>query len=110
MSFNAHPSGYFPGVDTEAVVSGETGVFIPYADLEGYNVASKNDIRQLIYGFLEGATNVYVDLASSDKSAKMSLRKTQSSPSTSVLRKTYTSVIDVSISGFDLEVVDESGV
>jgi len=37
MPFNPAPSGYFPGINTGAVVSSVTGVFIPWSSLENFN-------------------------------------------------------------------------
>jgi len=110
MSFNPDPSGYFPGINTGAIVGGATGVFIPYEDLENYDTSTSGDIRQLAYAFNEAIFETYNELPSSGRSVEMSLTRTQSFPSEDVLRKRFINTFNVSFSGLDFTLVYESGV
>ena len=97
MAFNPYPTGYFPGIDTAAVVGGATGVFIPYEDLESYNatvVASgSGDIRQLVYSFNEAVSDHLLNtLPVADRPSQMSITRTSSVPTDTSIRKSYTIV------------------
>ena len=84
MTFNPAPSGYFPGINTGAVVGGATGVFIPYEDLENYDTNTSGDVRQLSYAFNEAMFSAYEDLPSTGVSSQMTLTRSQSFPSETV--------------------------
>lgn len=109
MAFNAAPSGYFPDIDVGAVITGVTGVFIPWSNLENFNTSTSGDIRQLIYSFDEAVADAYLSLATNDKPTQMVITRSQSMPSATGIRKVYNHTINLAFSG-DLTVVYESGV
>jgi len=109
MAFNPAPSGYFPGINTGAVVSSVTGVFIPYEDLENYDVSSSGDIRQLVYAFNEAVADTYLNLASTDRPSEMTITRSQNFSSASVVRKVFGTSLNLAFSG-TFDVVYESGV
>ena len=109
MSFNPAPSGYFPNINVGEVVSGVTGVFIPWTDLENFNSSTSGDIRQLVYGFNEAVYEAYAALPTSGLPSQIRLVRSQAFPSDSVLRRTYNTTINLAFSG-DFTVVYESGV
>lgn len=109
MAFNPAPSGYFPNINVGEVVSGTTGVFIPWSDLESYTSSTSGDIRQLVYGFNQAVYEAYAALPASGRPTQMSISRGQAFPSDNVVRRTFTTVINASFSG-DLVVVYESGV
>jgi hypothetical protein len=107
MAFNPSPTGYFPGIVT--LSSGNSvstsGVFIPYSDLESYNVSTSGDIRQLIYSFNEAVTDEYVTLATADRPNQISILRSASVPDDNTIRKVYTITVNLAFSG--LSVRDE---
>ena len=109
MAFNPYPTGYFPNINVTGVISGVTGVFIPYADLESFNytVATSNsgDIRQLFYSLVEPVADTYLDLATADKPNQMTISRTATVPSDNVLRKVYTITLNLTFN--DLSVAPE---
>lgn len=109
MAFNPAPSGYFPGINVGQVVSGTTGVFIPWSSLENFNSSTSGDIRQLVYAFNQGVYENYATLPSSGLPAQFKIVRSQAFPSDSVLRRTFNTTINLAFSG-DLTVVYESGV
>lgn len=109
MAFNPAPSGYFPGINTGAVVSSVTGVFIPWTSLENFDASTSGDIRQLVYAFNEAVADTYLNLATADKPSKMTIRLSESVPSTGVLRKTFTNILDLALT-MNFSVAYESGV
>lgn len=109
MAFNPAPSGYFPGINTGAVVSGATGVFIPYSALENYNTSTSGDIRQLVYAFNDAVATTYLNLSTANKPSEMTIRLSETVPSTGVLRKTYTNILNLALTG-NFTVAYESGV
>jgi hypothetical protein len=109
MSFNAAPSGYFPGINTGAIIGGVTGVFIPYQDLENYNTSTTGDIRQLAYAFNEAIADTYLSLASIDRPSEMTVSRSQTFSTAAVIRKQYSNSFNLAYSG-TLSMVFESGV
>ena len=109
MAFNPYPTGYFANINVTGVISGVTGVFIPYSDLESFNytvaTANSGDIRQLVYSLIEPVADEYLSLATADKPVQMTVSRTATVPSDNVLRKTYTLTMNLSFSG--LTVVPE---
>lgn len=110
MAFDPNPAGYFPGINTGAIVGGATGVFIPYEDLENYDTSTSGDIRQLAYAFNEAIFEAYDELPSSGRSVEMSLSRTQNFPSEDILRRRFISTFNVAFSGLEFTMVFESGV
>ena len=109
MPFNPAPSGYFPGINTGAIVSGATGVFIPYEDLENYNVSTSGDIRQLVYAFNEAVADAYLSLSANDRPTEMNISRSQNFSSATVIRKVFGTSVNLAYSG-TLTMVFESGV
>lgn len=109
MAFNPAPSGYFPGINVGEVVSGTTGVFIPWDNLENFNTSTSGDIRQLVYAFNQAVVTQYSSLPNSGLPTQFSIRVSQVFPDVNTIRKTYTTSINLAFSG-DLTVVYESGV
>lgn len=110
MSFNPAPSGYFPGINMGAVVSSVTGVFIPWSSLENVNASTSGDVRQLAYAFNEAMFEAYDNLPSSGISSQMTLTRSQSFPSETVLRRRFINTFNVGFSGLDFTLIYESGV
>jgi hypothetical protein len=110
MSFNPAPSGYFPNINMGQVVSGTTGVFIPWSNLENINSSTSGDVRQLAYAFNEAMNNTYSTLPASGQSLEMSLTRAQSFNSDTVLRRRFISTFNVAFSGLEFIMVFESGV
>lgn len=108
MPFNPAPSGYFPGINTGAVVSSVTGVFIPWSSLENYNASTSGDIRQLVYSFNEAVADTYLSLSSANRPVEMSISRNQTFSSATVIRKQYGNSFNLAFSG-DLSMVFESG-
>jgi hypothetical protein len=94
MSFNPSPTGYFPNIITSS-----TGVYIPYTDFESYNVSTSGDIRQLAYSFLSAVAEVYSALPSSGLSSNMTVNRTWSAQSNTVLKKVYNFSFNLAFSG-----------
>lgn len=110
MAFNPSPTGYFPNINVGEVVSGVTGVFIPWSNLENFTTSTSGDIRQLVYAFNEAVYAGYDSLTSSGLSSEMNISRTQNFPSDSTLRRRYTSTLNLAFSGLNFTVVYESGV
>lgn len=106
MAFNISPTGYFPNIDTAAVVSASTGIFIPYGDLESVDADSKNDIRQLVYSFLEAIADEYLTLPTGSGSTQITITRSSTVPSDNVVRKVYS--ISTNLEFGALEVTAES--
>ena len=94
MAFNSSPTGYFPNIKVSS-----TGVFIPYTDLESYNINTSGDVRQLAYSFIDAFANEYLSLPSSGKSDEVNVTRIWSAQSDTVLRKVYTYSFDLAFSG-----------
>lgn len=109
MPFNPAPSGYFPGINTGAVVSSVTGVFIPWSSLENFNVSTSGDIRQLVYAFNEAVADEYLSLTSANRPSQMTISRNQTFNSSTVIRKQFSTSVNLAYSG-DLTMVFESGV
>lgn len=109
MAFNAAPSGYFPGINTGAIVGGATGVFIPYEDLENYDTSTSGDIRQLVYAFNEAVADTYLSLSTANRPSEMTISRSQAFSSADVIRKQYGNSFNLAYSG-TLTMVFESGV
>ena len=109
MAFNPYPTGYFPNINVTGVISGVTGVFIPYADLESFNytvaTANSGDIRQLVYSLIEPVADTYLALASADRPSQMTVARSASIPADNVVRKVYS--ITMNLNFGDLTVVPE---
>lgn len=109
MPFNPAPSGYFSGINTGAVVSSVTGVFIPWSSLENFNASTSGDIRQLVYSFNEAVADEYLSLTSADRPSQMTISRNQTFNSATVVRKQFSTSVNLAFSG-DLTMVFESGV
>ena len=109
MPFNPAPSGYFPGINTGAVVSSVTGVFIPWSSLENFNASTSGDIRQLVYAFNEAVADEYLSLTSANRPSQMTISRNQTFNSATVIRKQFSTSVNLAYSG-DLTMVFESGV
>lgn len=94
MSYNPHPSAYFPNCDISS-----TGIFIPYNDLESYNIQTSGDIRQLAYSFLDAVTTPYLNLGLNDRPEQITINRTWQAVSDSVIRKIYTYSFNLAFSG-----------
>ena len=110
MAFNSAPSGYFPNINMGEVVSGTTGVFSPWSNLENINSSTSGDIRQLAYSFNQGMYDAYSIIPTSGQSSQMSLNRSQSFNSDTVLRRRFTSTFNLAASGLEFLIVFESGV
>ncbi len=101
MSFDPSPTGYFPNINVTGIINSVTGVFIPYSDLESfdYTVATSEsgDIRQLIYSFVEGVSDRYLSLATTDRPSQVTLSRASIVPNDTTVRKTYTFTINVAL-------------
>lgn len=117
MAFNPNPTGYFPNIITTGVLSGATGVFIPYGDLQGYDYSTatgslSGDIRQLCYSINEAIADVYLGdgvnagLSTADRPAQMTFSRSSSVPNDSTIRKTYSIVLNLQI-GDNLAMIGE---
>lgn len=109
MPFNPAPSGYFPGINTGAVVSSVTGVFIPWSSLENFNASTSGDIRQLVYSFNEAVADEYLSLTAANRPSQMTISRNQTFNSATVVRKQFSTSVNLAFSG-DLTMVFESGV
>jgi hypothetical protein len=102
MAFDPNPTGYFPNINTTGVLGGATGVFIPYEDLESYDYAVatgslSGDIRQLVYSVNEAVADIYLGLSTGDRPAQMTYSRSASVPNDSIIRKTYTIVMNLNL-------------
>ena len=110
MAFNPSPTGYFNNINPSGVVGGVTGVFIPYSDLESYDLAvvtgsASGDNRELLYSFIDAFADEYLSLAAIDKPSQITITRSATVPSDEIVRKTYTVVINLQIG--PTSVVDE---
>lgn len=105
MPFNVSPTGYFPNIVTNAVVSAATGIFIPYADLESVDVSTKDDIRQIVYSFMEAVADEYLSLPTGSGSNQISITRSSTVPSDNVVRKIYSTTVNLTFG--DLTVASE---
>lgn len=94
MSYDPHPSAYFPNCDVS-----NTGIFIPYSNLESYNISTSGDVRQLAYSLLDAIANPYLELGINDRPDQMAINRTWQAVSDSVIRKIYTYSFNLSFSG-----------
>lgn len=101
MPFDPSPTGYFPNINTSGVISGVTGVFIPYSDLESYDIdvatTASGDIRQLIYSFVEAVSDRYLAITSSDRPNQVAISRTSVVPNDTTVRKNYSFTINVAL-------------
>jgi len=95
MSFNVSPTGYFPNIVTNAVVSAATGIFIPYTDLESVDSSTRNDIRQIVYSFMEAVADEYLSLPTGSGSTQIGITRTSTVPSDNVVRKIYSTTVNL---------------
>lgn len=102
MAFNAHPTGYFANIDLATGIGGVSGVFIPYSDLESFKTTTTGDIREFVYSFVEKLSDVWLGLATGDRSQKMVITRTSSVLDDNTLRKTYTVRLDLNIGTMDV--------
>lgn len=105
MPFNVAPTGYFPNIVTNAVVSAATGIFIPYTDLESVDSSTRNDIRQIVYSFMEAVADEYLSLPTGSGSNQLSVTRTSTVPSDNVVRKIYSTTVNLTFG--DLTVANE---
>lgn len=110
MAFNPYPTGYFPHINYTGVIGSETGVFIPYEDLESFDytvaTAESGDIRQLVYSFVEAVADHYLGVvATADRPSQLTVTRSSTVPSDSVIRKVYGFTINVELG--DTEVIPE---
>lgn len=111
MAFDPSPTGYFPNINPSGEIAGVTGVFIPYSDLESYDydvvVSNTGDIRQLIYSFVEAVADRYLlgITPTTDRPGQVTISRTSTVPSDTVVRKTYGFTINVVLA--DTEVTPE---
>lgn len=110
MAFDPYPTGYFPHINYTGVIGAETGVFIPYEDLESfdYNVATaeSGDIRQLVYSFVEAVADRYLNvLTTADRPSQLTVTRSSTVPNDSTIRKVYGFTINVELG--DTEVIPE---
>lgn len=105
MPFNTNPTGIFPGATLT-----NSGITIPYADLESYGVSTSGDVRELIYSFLERVSDVVSSLPATglgnSKPNKITVVKSTNVINEDTLRKTFSIGIDLNIQSLD--VVDEA--
>jgi hypothetical protein len=101
MAFDPSPTGYFPNINVSGVISGVTGVFIPYSDLESYDItvatSASGDIRQLIYSFVEAVTDRMLSLNTSDRPNQVAITRTSVVPNDTTIRKNYGFTINVAL-------------
>lgn len=112
MVFNPSPTGYFPNINVAEVVSGVTGVFIPWGDLIRFDTNSSGDIRQLFYGINEKMYQQYSDVLStgSGLSESINIQRTSSFSTNTIVRRKYTHTFDLAFeSGYIGNVTYETG-
>ena len=102
MAFDPSPTGYFPNINITGVIGAETGVFIPYSDLESYDydvaVSQTGDVRQLIYSFVEAVTDRYLnDIAAADRPSQVTITRSSTVPNDTTVRKVYGFTINVEL-------------
>ena len=97
MAFNPSPTGYFPHI-----VTSSSGVFIPYSDFESYTISSSGDIKQLAYSFIDAVANTYTNLPSSGQTSNMTVTRSWSAQSNTVLKKVYTFSFNLAFSGISV--------
>lgn len=110
MAFDPYPTGYFPNINYTGVIGNETGVFIPYSDLESFDytvaTAESGDIRQLVYSFVEAVADRYLNvLTTADRPSQLTVTRSSTVPSDNVIRKVYGFTINVELG--DTEVIPE---
>lgn len=94
MSFNPSPTGYFPNAVIDYM-----GIFIPYTDLESYNLSTSGDIRQLAYSFNKNLSDVYEALTVDNKSTEMILSSSQGFIDNETIRKNFNLSFNLAFSG-----------
>lgn len=109
MSF-IHPSGYFTDVNVAAVVSGATGIFIPYTALESYNYANRTDVLEFVYSVVDKVTNVFstLSVASGDRPTNLTINKSFNALNENLVTKTYTISATLDVSNATYSVKDET--
>ena len=90
----------FNNINPSGVVGGVTGVFIPYSDLESYDLAvvtgsASGDNRELLYSFIDSFADEYLSLANADKPSQITITRSATVPSDEIVRKTYTVVVNL---------------
>lgn len=111
MAFDyASPTGYFPGYVANSgagisLTAGTDYVVIPFSSLESLNVdaANSGDIRELVYSFLEGVTDHYLeDIPASGRDVNMSITRSSTVPNDLQIRKTYTVTLNLDIPALEV--------
>jgi len=104
-------SVFFPGIVAgSSTVTGTSGVFIPFAALESYNIGNSGEIGELVYSivdkFTTGLNNLSgVATATDDLPTKFSATRQTSLTSDSTATKTFnlTFGLNVSSAKYDLQ-------
>jgi phytoene/squalene synthetase len=102
MAFDPYPTGYFPHINYTGVIGSETGVFIPYEDLESFDytvaTAQSGDVRQLIYSFVEAVADRYLTgVDTTDRPTQVTVTRSSTVPNDSTIRKVYGFTINVEL-------------
>lgn len=94
MAYNPHPSAYFPNCEISS-----TGIFIPYLDLESYDISTSGDISQLAYSFLDAVATPYLAVSATGRPVNTTISRSWQAVSDSTIKKIYTYSFNLSFSG-----------
>jgi len=102
---------FFPGIIAgPSTVTGTSGIFIPFAALESYNVGNSGEIGELVYSivdkFVTGLNNLSgVPTLADDLPSKFSASRQTSLTSDNTATKTYSMSFDLNVSSakYDLQ-------
>lgn len=122
MAFSPSQSGnmfpgrsvFFPGlIAGTGTVTGTSGIFIPFAALESYNVGNSGEVGELVYSivdkFTTGLNNLSgVPTATDDLPTKFSTSRQTSLTSDNTATKTFALSFDLNVSSARYDLREET--
>jgi hypothetical protein len=107
QSGNMNPRNFFAGLTLVDPLGGtNSGVFIPFSNLESYKAANSGDIRELTYSILDKVASGISALSTANRPAKFTVIKNVSAGETTA-QKTFSIVFNLNAANTVYDVQDE---
>lgn len=107
QSGNMSPARFFPNVQiTDPAGGTNSGIFIPFSNLESYKVTNSGDIREFAYSVLDKVASGILALSTINRPTKFTITKTVSASETSA-QKTFSINFNLNSANTIYDVQDE---
>lgn len=107
QSGNMSPARFFPNVQiTDPAGGTNSGIFIPFSNLESYKVTTSGDIREFAYSVLDKVASGIAVLTTSNRPTKFNISKNVSASETSA-QKTFIVSFNLNSANTVYDVQDE---